>query len=267
MPREATLFEKSGGSVGGGVRAAKFSRLLNGFLQIGRNCKSQNATEDARQVTRFSALVNGFQGHIVNWQRSQRSTAEDFNLLEVMGVTGDEVRHSMLLAWLLDRRLEKHGTHAQGNLGLRLFLEASRLPVAYAAESFWVRREQASDESRVDVEVAARGVFIIHIENKLGAAEGLNQTTREWADLMKRAKSLGIPSNAVHGYFLTLDGSSPKNPRFVSLSWRTIADVFERFANEANPPEVKLFAAHCAGALRKSCAKASREERRSEYDK
>jgi hypothetical protein len=109
-------------------------------------------------------------------------------------------------------------------------------------------------------------MFVIHIENKIRAAEGLDQTRREWADLLKRAKSLEIPSNAIHAFFLTMDDTSADNPTFVSLSWRAIADVFERFAKEAKPPEVKLFAAHCAQALRKSCAKASGEERRSEYD-
>jgi hypothetical protein len=266
MPKEATLSEESSGSVGGDVRVAKFTRLLDGFSQKTRNYRSQEASDDILRVARFPVLIDGFRCQIETWQKSQESTAQDFNMLEVFGVTGDEVRHSMLLAWLLDRRLEKGGTHAQGNLGFRLFLEALGLPAAYAERSYWVRREQAGDESRVDVEVAARGMFIIHIENKIRAAEGLYQTAREWADLLKRAKSLEIPSNAIHAFFLTMDDTSADNPKFVSLSWRAIADVFERFANEAKPPEVRLFAMHCAHALRGSCTKASGEERRSEYE-
>ena len=56
------------------------------------------------------------------WAASQVALADDFNLFRVMNVEYDEVRHSKVLAWLLDRRIE-HGTHAQGNLGFRLFLE------------------------------------------------------------------------------------------------------------------------------------------------
>jgi hypothetical protein len=57
-----------------------------------------------------------------------------------------------------------------------------------------VRREQEGDASRVDIEVATSGRFVIQIESKLHAAEGVDQTAREWADLTKRARSLRVPA-------------------------------------------------------------------------
>src|SRR5262245_8288893 len=57
-----------------------------------------------------------------DWAESQRESADEFNLFEVMEVERDEVGHSKILAWLLDHRIE-HGTHPQGNLGFRLLLK------------------------------------------------------------------------------------------------------------------------------------------------
>jgi len=247
-------------------RMKTFARVLKGFTRLSRRYQRQEASENAARAARFKPLLAGFRNEIDRWQKSQEATAREFNLFDVLGVAGDEVRHSMLLAWLLDSRPEKEGTHFQGNLGLRLFLETLPLPASYARERYWVRREQAGDASRVDVEVAATGKFVIHIENKLHAAEGVDQTTREWGDLVKRARSLNVPPGGIHAYFLTMDGAKATNPKFESLDWRTVAGVFERFANDAKPPEVKLAAAHCARALRQACAQTSREERSSYHD-
>jgi len=37
----------------------------------------------------------------------------------------------------------------------------------------------ADDEARADIEIAARGKFIVHIENKIWSEEGEDQTHRE----------------------------------------------------------------------------------------
>jgi len=160
-----------------------------------------------------------------------------------------------MLAWLLDHRIEHLGTHAQDRLGFQLFLKELDLPRSYAGESYWVRCEVAGDQSRVDIEVAARGRFIIHIENKVRAQEGENQTNREWGDLQSRAKALGISissrRNAIHAIFLSRGGDLPENPNFLPISWSRIAGVLETFAAKAEATDVGLFAAHYAKALRR----------------
>ena len=78
----------------------------------------------------------------------------------------------------------------EGSLGFRFFLEEFGLPVKYADGKYRVRREVSGDESRIDVEVAERRKFVIHIENKIWSAEGDDETNREWRDL---AGACGVP--------------------------------------------------------------------------
>jgi hypothetical protein len=192
------------------------------------------------------------------WAEKQKALADDFNLFRVMGVEHDEVRHSKLLAWLLDRRIER-GTHAQGNLGFRLFLEELKsdlglesrpYPLDYAEKAYWVACEVSGDKSRVDIEIAAREEFIIHIENKLLSVEGPEQTHHEWNDLRKRRRELGISKVNTHAVFLTVDGSNANNENFRPVGWQRVADVLEQFSRQAEPPDVKLFACHFAKAIR-----------------
>jgi hypothetical protein len=157
-----------------------------------------------------------------------------------------------------------YGTHAQGGLGFRLFLEELKLPVEYADTRYWVKRELSGEESRVDIEIAAQGEFLIHIENKIWSGEGEDQTDREWSDMQRRAESLGIlpreRSGGVHGFFLTPEGIGAINTNFQSVSWRQIARVLDRFAAEALPPDVKLFASHYARTLRRFIIEETQEE-------
>jgi hypothetical protein len=177
------------------------------------------------------------------------------NLLDTLQVAGEEIRHSMILAWLLDRE----ETHAQDNLGFSLFLKHLKntgLNIKYADTQYWVLREKRGSESRIDLEVAARGKFIIHIENKIYSDEicsddGNHQTRREWRDLQHRARELGVQPANVHGLYLTLDGHQATNPeKFRAISWQQIADVLDDFSAQAQAKPVSLFAAHYADVLR-----------------
>ncbi|MFZ1135339.1 MAG: PD-(D/E)XK nuclease family protein [Candidatus Korobacteraceae bacterium] len=190
------------------------------------------------------------------WQQKQIGVADDFDIFETIGVSWKEACHSNLLAWLLDHRIEWYGTHAQGNLGLRCFLHVLGaelcLRETYAdAENYWVRREQSGSESRIDVEVAARKLFIIHIENKIGADEGPIQLKNECDDLQSRRRELEIPEPNCHAVFLTLDGKKPSHPEFKPLAWYQIADVFDVFGRRSCAPDVGVFAKHYAAALRR----------------
>ena len=65
------------------------------------------------------------------------------------------------------------------------------LPAEYSTHHYWVRREVSGDDSIVDVEIASRGQFLIHIENKIRSSEGEDQTDREWSDVSRRAATIG----------------------------------------------------------------------------
>jgi hypothetical protein len=250
---------------------AQLADLIDGYLAALRRSREGHMPTPDRDMLTFQHLLRRHENSRQSYTKRQRESAEDFNLIAVLQVTDDEKRHSGMLAWLLDRRIEHLGTHAQGSLGFQLFLREMGLPAGYARERYWVRCEVAGEESRVDIEVAARGQFIIHIENKLRAAEGEDQTDREWRDLHGRADALGIArsgrQNAVHAIFLSRDDDLPQNPNFVPISWSRIAGVLEAFAARAKPTDVKLFAAHYAKALRKfTVTKSPREKMENEEE-
>lgn len=228
--------------------SGRFQSLISQYAEL-RSCREG----------RFANLLDLFRTERQNWAASQLESADDFNLFGVIGVERDELCHSTILAWLLDHRIAK-GTHAQGALGFRLFLEefATELQVgdkdkvlAYADErNYWVSREVSGDEARVDIEIAALGKFVIQIENKIDSEEGTHQTNREWRDLQARRIELHVPEKACHAIFLTPDGTEAKNENFLAVDWNRIAQVFDRFANEAKPSDVKLFARHYARTIR-----------------
>jgi hypothetical protein len=236
-------------------RQARLQKLIEGFGGLLNRSQEVEARQADRNLRVFLVFMDGYQESRALWAKAQEATADDFNFLEVMNVVGDENRHSNILAWLLDQRIE-HGTHAQGNLGFKLFLKVLAgkliLPIRYANTEYWVRREVAGEESRIDVEVAARGIFIVHIENKIWTKEGETQTNCEWGDLLLRAKALGIPEANVRAVFLTPNGRRPTDKNFIPISWDQIASVLDKFAEEAKPRDVRLFANHYAKALRSS---------------
>jgi len=232
----------------------KFEQLLSEFA---RQSILADREEDRKQKS-FAAYLEDYGVADKQWRDEQKATADDFNLLEVLGLTGDELSHSMLLAWLLDRDILRYGTHAQGSLGFRLFLEECsrrvgkhRMDTRYADMEYYVRREVAGDESRVDIRVESPGSFLIDIENKVFSQEGERQTTREWRGLQAHATALGLAQRNVHAFFLTPDGRSAADGRFQPISYRLIVRVLDRFVDEAKPVDVRLFAKHYAVALRR----------------
>lgn len=239
--------KKSGNSVtkpSPSSTARRFRALLDGYAA--RRGEAAPAPEAL-----FRDLLDGFRGKFQAWRKSEENSASDFNLLDTLQIFGEEVRHSMMLAWLLDRRIERAGTHAQGNKGFLLFLKELGLDERYAESEYLVRREVRGDESIVDIEIAARGRFVIHIENKIYSEEGEDQTEREWRDLQERARDLGVKLSRAHGFFITLSGDPPTSKHFEELGWNRIASILDAFAEQAKAPEVSMFASHYARALRR----------------
>lgn len=242
-----------------------FAALLEGFGdRFRQDCVIQKQRGQLALLG-FTRTITGFINAKSTWQQEQRSFADSFNILAVLNLTDKEVRHSMVLAWLLDKDMDRQGTHAQGSWGFEQFLTALALPMKYAEANYWVRREVAGDESRVDIEVAARDVFLIHIENKIWSGEGAEQTTREWADVERRRVALNVSPDHVHCIYLTPDGRSAGHKDFKALSWHKIETVLESFAEKALPEDVKLFARHYARALR-AAGISQNQEKEQNYD-
>jgi PD-(D/E)XK nuclease superfamily protein len=102
------------------------TELLHGFISLRQKPVVMRGNLDR------DALLTGYAGAVEHDRVRQETLADEFNLLDVVQVTHRETRHSMVLAWLLDADFRKHGTHAQGRLGLRIFLHHVRIPVALA---------------------------------------------------------------------------------------------------------------------------------------
>ena len=237
----------------------QISTLLKQFGEHRDRAIALERAQAAYDREHICALLVGYNETVERYRRQQEEVADDFNLLDVMQLTGKEIRHSMVLAWLLDHDLRKLGTHAQGDLGFRLFLHEFRLPIDYADCKYRVGREVAGDESIVDIEVACRDRFLIHIENKIWSPEGTDQTDREWSDLQRRAAALNVSAPHVHGLFLTPHGMKPAKANFQAISWGGVVRVLEAFADRAKPLDVKLFTAHYGRALRRLSHSAASE--------
>lgn len=258
-------------------QAEEFREFLDGFTvaySAASTAEAEAEKVEAEEAKHdrpiFESFLADYHESIKRWSTAQKDKADEFNLMSVMGLTDKENVHSDILAWLLDHDMTERGTHAQGNLGFRLFLEAVGLPCIFADCEYLVTRESASDESRIDIEVAQCGQFVIYIENKIWADEGEDQTKREWNDLKRRAEQLACPKYA---FFLTPLGTKPKCKEFRAISWRKMADVFEKFAEDIKARTtaegalaVSLFATHYAGILRRHIVHKSTEREESDAD-
>jgi hypothetical protein len=254
------------------VRALKFTDFLKGFGAARIIALARAKEIAAKQVQGFQILLEDHSKALAIWEKTQQDKADRFYILEVLDLTHNEECHSRMLAWLLDRNYRRLGTHAQDRLGFRLFLSALsalNISTSLADEPYFVRREISGDESRIDIEIAARGRFLMHIEVKIGAQEGHEQTNREWKDLRKRASELDIREDGLTGgiiaIFVTPSGRTATDPNFKAVSWRQIAQVLEDFGNQAQAQDVKLFARHYAHTLRDFIAVAEQEEREDQH--
>ena len=131
----------SSGQLSHDPREYRIRALLERFDEVRERADAAARAQAATDEKRMDALLDGYRKAEERCREQQEQCADDFNLLDVMRLTGKEIRHSMVLAWVLDHDLRRLGTHAQGKLGFRLFLEEFGLPLRYADCNYRVRRE------------------------------------------------------------------------------------------------------------------------------
>ncbi len=113
------------------AHATHTARIRALLKQFGERRDRAEASEQAQATDdrkRIGALLVGYDATAERYRRQQEQDADDFNLLDVLRLTGKEIRHSMMLAWLLDRDMRKLGTHAQGALGFGYSSASSASP-------------------------------------------------------------------------------------------------------------------------------------------
>jgi hypothetical protein len=159
----------------------------------------------------------------------------NFNVLSRCGLTDDEVRHSDIIAWLLDET-ESHGHR---RLFFNAFMELCGYDLPDKNVPYSTRTELSGWESRVDVAVYRKWEFVLFIENKTVSDEGKGQLNREHRDLQRLGKALRVPNNRRYAVFLTPNTNNRRTLKSGRAEdWRCIsyAELADRVA--AVLPEV-----------------------------
>jgi len=241
------------------LRLSEVDNILNSFKQT-------KMAEGKEFINTITNLVNTFQitysehyvsiKNVINtlitefintkmmYLNGQRTVAARLNVLDVLGFTYDEIKHSKFLAWLFN----SWETHAQGNLFFKLFLEEIQLPLKYSESPYDVKPEVTRDESRIDIEISSvsRGsnAFVIHIENKVGAALTDEQLSREYADLQRAGLEKETTANNVHGFVLSIDEPdiSLSKYNFRWISWKTMGYMINGYIKKAEAQKTRWVA-------------------------
>jgi hypothetical protein len=174
-----------------------------------------------------------------------------FNPIRIMRMEGMELRHSNILAWLLDP-LESHGL---GDRFLKAFVsealrgESSKgsptaLDITQAdLQDIEVRREWL----HIDIFLLSRrNNWAFIIENKFHASQSKGQL----AKYIKKARSAFAAEEGeldIRGIFLTLHDEEPEDSRYATIGYDAICDLLSRSMQaegQALGQEVRVFLAH-----------------------
>lgn len=174
-----------------------------------------------------------------------------FNPIEVMRMARQEIRHSAILAWLLDPR----ETHGFGDQFLKGFLaealrgdENRRAPSAIEVSlsdlrDTSIRREKRNIDLFVD---SPSNGWAFVIENKFGSKQSNSQLERYRKIAEADAESAGRKL-IVRGIFLTLNEEEPEDSSYVVLRYADVAGILSdllKINREWLGGEVRQFLQH-----------------------
>ena len=205
----------------------RFGVVLDGFRRL-------RASSASSRLAQMAAVVEGF---------AEIPPATAFNALSVLRVGADEVVHSGVLAWLLDRR----AGHGQGPLFLNVLAQTLDLPISVTpADRYLVRREFSGLEAIIDVCVCRPHDFVMYVEHKVWSPEGPHQVDREWHDLQRTGDANGVPTERRYAVFLTPEGRPPGSgdpAPWLCLSHTTLADALRAVLPNVSDAKVAAFVA------------------------
>lgn len=177
----------------------------------------------------FQRLAVGLKPLQVKAAERARLEAPEFNVFSILRVERREVTtHTPFLANLLNPA----GTHAQGDLFLRLFWERLTLgaqngpkvqvPALIAGCRWCVHRERVTESGNFDIHLLCRAMgFQMVIENKIDAGDQEDQLPRYWEQMEEEC--IHYPNRLL--VYLTKQARRPKNykgtlPPFLNLTYR-----------------------------------------------
>lgn len=187
-----------------------------------------------------------------------------FNIFEVLGAVRQEVRHSDFLSYLMNPQ----ETHGLGDYFIRKFLQAvirqaetQDIPITgidlaiWDLTSFQVRREWQS----IDILLTSEELgLVIIIENKVVSAEHSNQLQRYY-----KIATSEFPGWKILGVFLTPEGDSPTDDRYLPISYQEVCEIIEAIVETRGPalgPDVLTLMKHYTKMLRRHVVSGSEME-------
>jgi hypothetical protein len=169
-----------------------------------------------------------------------------FNPIRVMRMERMEIRHSAILAWLLD----PSETHGLGDKFLRAFLSQAlkgaqkELPAIVVAEADMRDAEVKREKNSIDIFVSSpRNGWAFVIENKFHSKQHSDQLRRYLIQAKNESEELNMAFKHV-GIFLSLEDEKPEDESFAVLNYVDICHILKgllNFEGARIDPQAKQF--------------------------
>jgi len=173
-------------------RVALFQPFMNGWL--GRK---------SYDLLCWEQFISGFKHKYNESLEEIRKNVPQANIIKVLNLGYDELRHSRMLAWLFDYQ----ASHMQGNLFFSHFLDLLGIEKTQEYQAQYSVRREGPDQ--IDISIYSPGNFVIFIENKIRADEHETQLDKEYRSLQKWSEKWNIQKDHRYLVFLTPEGRSP----------------------------------------------------------
>ena len=177
---------------------------------------------------------------------------DEFNIFSALNIMNNEIRHSTFLSWLLNPN-ESHGL---GDYFLASFLKKVSLlgiegPSVFDIDSWNFNEAEVLREwKNIDILIRCDDQkFICAVENKINSKEHSNQLQRYKASLKQE-----FPDYINILVYLTIEGESPSDDDYVSLSYSDVASLIENLIKNKKTKlssEILSFISHYKDMLRR----------------
>ena len=203
------------------------------FYQTTKNFIDNWEQSKTYELETWKTVINTFLCELKHSTDQIKSHAPKANIIQVLNLGYDEVKHSRMLAWLLDM----NSTHMQGPLFFKHFLKLLNLENEWFEKcQYEVARERPD---RIDLSLYSVNNFAIFIENKVRHYEKEKQLHDEYISLQKWSKIWNIPAHNRHLVFLTPSGCEPVSlgefaGKSINISWIDVANKIRKAALSEN---------------------------------
>ena len=177
-----------------------------------------------------------------------------FNPIKTMGMERMEIRHSAILAWLLNPQ-ETHGlrdTFLKGFLSAALREHDAPCPSALdVSQADMTDAEVRREWRKIDILVLSpRNGWVFVVENKFHSKQHSNQLKRYMKVATKE-----FTGRHIQGIFLTLEDEEPEDARYAPINYTTICELIEQIILSGSMPltkEVEIFVRHYLDVIKEA---------------